>query len=51
LVTGIKDGPVMQTVNYNGLFGILINEIKGLKKELKYLKDELKIKDELSYLK
>jgi hypothetical protein len=41
LVTGIKDGQKLQTVNYNGLFGILINEIKSLKKELKNLKDDL----------
>ena len=34
LVNGEKDGENYQTVNYNGLIGILINEIKQLKPRL-----------------
>jgi hypothetical protein len=40
LVTGSKDGDEYQTVNYNGLFGILIHEIQQLKKELSELKSK-----------
>ena len=39
LVTGEKDGEEYQSVNYIGLIGILIHEIKNLKKEVKELKD------------
>ena len=45
LVTGEKDGADMQSVNYNGLFVILIKEIKDLKQsniELKQSNIELK---------
>ena len=42
LVTGEKDGPENQTINYNGLIGILINEIKYLKEENKNMKEEIK---------
>ena len=42
LVTGEKDGPENQTINYNGLIGILINDIKELKEEIKELKEENK---------
>ena len=42
LVTGEKDGPENQTINYNGLIGILINDIKELKEEIKELKEEIK---------
>ena len=38
LVTGKKDGEEYQSVNYIGLIGILIHEIKNLKKEIKELK-------------
>lgn len=38
LVTGEKDGEDIQTVNYLGLIGILIHEIKNLKKEINQLK-------------
>ena len=31
LVSGVKDGKEMQTVNYNGLIGVLIKEIQLLK--------------------
>jgi hypothetical protein len=34
LVNGEKDGENLQTVNYNGLFGILINEIQMLKHKI-----------------
>ena len=34
LVNGEKDGPTMQSVNYNGLIGVLIHEIKQLKKRV-----------------
>jgi hypothetical protein len=30
-VSGVKDGKEMQTVNYNGLIGVLIKEIQLLK--------------------
>jgi hypothetical protein len=38
LVTGEKDGENLQSVNYIGLIGILIKEIKELKSEVKILK-------------
>lgn len=38
LVNGEKDGENLQTVNYNGLFGILINEIQRLKQEVKEMR-------------
>jgi UDP-3-O-[3-hydroxymyristoyl] glucosamine N-acyltransferase len=41
LVSGEKDGENHQGVNYNGLIGILINEIKNMKKEIKQLRSEL----------
>ena len=41
LVTGVKDGEELQTVNYIGLIPILVNEIKNLKKNMKVLKTEL----------
>ena len=37
LVTGEKDGPVNQTVNYTGLIAILIKEIQELKERVKKL--------------
>ena len=43
LVTGEKDDEDYQSVNYNGLIGILINEIKELKKEMKILKEKIVI--------
>jgi hypothetical protein len=42
LVTGDKDGQDIQTLNYNGLIGILVNEIKNMKKEIAILKNEFK---------
>jgi hypothetical protein len=38
LVEGEKDGETTQTVNYNGLIGVLIKEIQELKREVKELK-------------
>ena len=40
LVTGQKDGPEYQRINYIGLIPILINEIKNLEKRVKKLEDE-----------
>jgi hypothetical protein len=44
LVTGVKDGPEIQSVNYIGLFGILVKEIQYLKREISNLKSTL-VKD------
>jgi hypothetical protein len=41
LVTGEKDGPEMQTVNYTGLIGVLIKEIKDLKHDVAQLKQQI----------
>ena len=41
LVTGEFDGEQLQTVNYQGLIGILIQEIKNLKKEIKEIKEKV----------
>ena len=43
LVTGEKDDEQLQTVNYQGLIGILIQEIKSLKQEVKELKEKVNI--------
>jgi hydroxyacyl-ACP dehydratase HTD2-like protein with hotdog domain len=43
LVTGEKDGEKFQTVNYNGIIALLINEVKNLKKELKLIKSDFEI--------
>jgi hypothetical protein len=40
LVEGEKDGQLTQTVNYNGLIGILIKEIQELKKRVQKLEDK-----------
>jgi hypothetical protein len=37
LVTGEKDGEKQQSVNYNGLVGILLNEVQQLKKRVQEL--------------
>jgi hypothetical protein len=42
LVTGEKDGEQLQSINYQGLIGIFIQEIKNLKQEVKNLKQEVK---------
>jgi hypothetical protein len=41
LVTGEKDGEQLQSINYQGLIGILIQEIKNLKQEVKELKQKV----------
>ena len=35
LVTGVKDAPVIQSLNYIGLIGLLVNEIQLLKNKIK----------------
>jgi hypothetical protein len=43
LVSGKKDGVAMQSINYNGLIGILVKEVKSLKYELNKMKTNEKI--------
>jgi hypothetical protein len=40
LVTGKKDGEEIQTVNYNGLIGVLIKEVQELKKRVFVLENK-----------
>jgi hypothetical protein len=40
LVTGKKDGETHQSVNYNGLIGILIHEVQQIKKRNSYTMDQ-----------
>jgi hypothetical protein len=44
LVNGVKDGEETQSLNYNGLVGILVKEIQELKKRVKQLEDNTKDK-------
>jgi predicted acyltransferase (DUF342 family) len=44
LVTGEKDGNDNQSLNYNGIIGILVKEVKELKREVKELKQQLQEK-------
>jgi len=39
LVSGEKDGKELQTVNYNGIIALLINEVKNLKKVIQNLEN------------
>lgn len=41
LVTGTKDGTDLQTLNYIGLIGLLVKEVKELKKEIHALKEKI----------
>ena len=41
MVSGEKDGENLQTVNYTSLIGIMIKEIKELKKNVSLLKKEM----------
>jgi hypothetical protein len=41
LVSGEKDGPITQSINYIGLIGLLTKEIQELKKENKIIKDAI----------
>jgi hypothetical protein len=43
LVEGIKDGAIMQSINYSGLIPILVKEIQELKKQINELKKFYKI--------
>ena len=43
LVVGEKDGETFQSLNYNGLFGILTNEIKILKEQMKKVMSKIDI--------
>ena len=40
LVIGEKDGEHLQSINYNGIIGILIKEIQDLKKEVQLLREK-----------
>jgi hypothetical protein len=40
LVTGVKDGPETQSINYIGLIGLLTKEIQELKKRVSNLESE-----------
>jgi hypothetical protein len=42
LVSGDKDGKETQSLNYNGLIGILVKEIQELKQRVKQLEDDSK---------
>jgi len=44
LVNGVKDGPVLQSINYIGLIPVLINEMKILKQTVKDLQEKLENK-------
>ena len=41
LVSGVKDGPETQSINYTGLIGVLTKEIQDLKKDNKMIKEAL----------
>jgi hypothetical protein len=41
MVSGVKDGKDMQTLNYNALIGILVKEIQDLKKEIIAMKENI----------
>ena len=41
LVDGTKDGPEMQSINYNGIIAILIKEIQTLRTKINKLKSEI----------
>lgn len=43
LVSGVKDGPDFQSVNYNGVIGVLAKEIIDLKKEIEELDMDIDI--------
>jgi hypothetical protein len=40
LVNGVKDGPVLQSINYIGLIPVLINEIKNIKNNFSILENK-----------
>jgi hypothetical protein len=41
LVSGEKDGPYMQSMNYNGFIALLVKEIQELKRENKIINARL----------
>jgi hypothetical protein len=41
LVSGVKDGPSNQSINYSGLIPVLVSEIKELKMQMQQMKQEL----------
>jgi len=41
LVSGEKDGQQFQALNYNGIMGILVKDVKECKAEIKRLKREM----------
>ena len=41
LVNRIKDGPDLQSINYNGLIPILVKEVQELKQNVKELQKEI----------
>ena len=43
LVTGVKDGPDTQSVNYIGLIGLLTKEIQQLKADNKLFKERFNL--------
>jgi hypothetical protein len=46
LVTGNKDGPEIQSINYTGLIPILINKIKSIKNRIEILEEDEDDEDE-----
>jgi acyl-[acyl carrier protein]--UDP-N-acetylglucosamine O-acyltransferase len=52
LVDGIKDGQEIQRLNYEGLIGILVNEVQKLQKEnTKLFADNRTINEEIQNIK
>jgi len=41
LITGEKDGPGMQSMNYNGFIALIVKEVQDLKKENRELKERM----------
>ena len=41
LVIGEKDGPEMQSINYNGIIAVLIKEVQTLRAKINELKSQI----------
>jgi prefoldin subunit 5 len=41
MVSGVKNGKDMQSLNYNAFIGILVKEIQDLKKEITSMKENI----------
>jgi hypothetical protein len=41
LVTGEKDGENIQSLNYTGFIGVIVQEIKDIKRELKEIREDI----------